>query len=469
MGIDSGTIFGLATPPPSVQGSGIGIIRISGPGSISVAGNLIKNDLYGDEIPFREFKLATLSFEGKDLDRCGVIFFNAPNSYTGEDVVELHVHGGLAVIRSVENALIKLGARPAEPGEFTRRAFLNARLDLLQAESIAALIGAAGGAAQREALRQRSGTLSDKVTILRAQLRDVLSRMEVDFDYPEERPDGIETDEAVGSLKRISNDINPLLESWDRGRMLKGFRLAIIGLPNVGKSSLLNALLMEDRAIVTSSPGTTRDVVSASLAFGGVPAELLDTAGLRLSDDSIETAEAEGIKRSWREVERAHLILMVFDTSIPISEENSAVVAEARVKADKSGAAILLVCNKSDLDTLWEPSKIAELVDSPELPHVIISAKTGEGIDQLRSRVREMMNLDISPDEILLTEVRHRALLEETNGIIDDVRKGLSEEIPQDVAATELWGADRSLGRLLGEGLGAADLDEIFSRFCIGK
>jgi len=467
----SDTIFALATPAPPPRGSGIAVVRVSGPDSFGIASSLAKQPaIPADKLPDRSFRIVTLVHEGTEIDRCGLLVFHKPHSYTGEDVVEFHLHGGLSVIRALERALIAVGARPAEPGEFTRRAFLNGRMDLIQAESVAALVSAAGLAAQREALRRSAGALSSVIQHVRSRLRDILARLEVDFDYPEERIDGIERDEAVGLIKSIRAELSPLLASWEKGRILGGFRLAIIGLPNVGKSSLLNVLLEEDRAIVTSSPGTTRDVVSGMLSFAGVPAELLDTAGIRIVSEELDTAEAEGIRRSWREVERAHLVLMVFDMSAPLADENARLVAKVRRTVEKTGAAILLVCNKSDLFSAWEPSVIGALADAPELPHVVVSAKTGDGIDKLRTKVRELLNLDFDPDAILLTETRHRALIEEADGILRSVQSGLEEgRLPQDVAATELWGADRALGRLLGEEVSGADLDEIFSRFCIGK
>jgi len=469
MGSASDTIFALATPTPAPSGSGIAIVRLSGPDTFRIASLHIGSDITPDAFPDRHFILVNFSDVDREIDHCGILVFRKPRSYTGEDLIEFHIHGGHTIIKAIIGALMKSGARPAEPGEFTRTAFLNGRMDLVQAESVAALVSAAGEAAQVEALRHRSGILSEKITAIRTRLRNILARLEVDFDYPEERPDGIENSEAISLLDIIRTDLKPLLNSWDKGKKLQGFRLAIVGLPNVGKSSLLNALLREDRAIVTSSPGTTRDVISGTLSFAGIPAELLDTAGIRIVSDNLDTAEAEGIRRSWREVERAHLILMVFDTSIPLGNENVAMVRRTREIATPNNAAIILVSNKTDLFSAWEPSIIGALVEAPGLPHVLISALTGEGLDTLRTRVHEIMDLELNPDEILLTEVRHHALVTEAYVIISQVHEGFINGIPQDVAATELWSADRALGRILGEGIGAVDLDEIFSRFCIGK
>jgi len=470
--VDEGqdTIFALATPLPGSTGSGIAVVRVSGPDVYNIGASLAtRTAIMDDPFPHKKFILTDLEFDGNPIDHCGIIAFHKPHSYTGEDVLEFHLHGGIAIIRSVEQALLKLGVRPAEAGEFTYRAFLNGRMDLVMAESIAAIVGARGDAAHREAIRQRGGNLSLKIDSIRNSLRDLLGRLEVDFDYPEERVDGVANEDAVRSLEKIQKEIKPLIASWDRGKRLGGFRLAIIGQPNVGKSSLLNALLEEDRAIVTSTPGTTRDVVSGTLNFNGVPAELLDTAGIRTISVNLDTPEAEGIRRSWREVERAHLVLIVFDTAIMVTDDDIELVKKAREIAKGSDTSILLVANKSDLYSAWEPSVAGALVKAQELPCVVVSAVTGEGIEGLREEVAKILDLRSSPDEITLTELRHMSLLQEINEIINTTRMHFDVGGPQDVAATELWGADRALGRILGEGIGAVDLDEIFSRFCVGK
>ncbi|MCX6647215.1 MAG: tRNA uridine-5-carboxymethylaminomethyl(34) synthesis GTPase MnmE [bacterium] len=464
------TSFALATPLPPPSGSGIAIVRVSGPDAFRIAASLIDEPEFDpDNMPDRTFVLATIRHGEIEIDRAGILPFKGPKSYTGEDVVEFHIHGGIAVIRSIESALLASGARQAEPGEFTRRAFLNGRIDLIQAESIASLVGAKGIAAQREALRQRAGSLSDKINFVRNSLHDILARLEVDFDYPEERIDSIDSSDAVREIGKILDILKPLLSSFRTGNILKGFRLAIIGLPNVGKSSLLNALLMEDRAIVASVPGTTRDVVSASLSFAGVPAELLDTAGIRALTGKLDEVEAEGIRRSWREVERAHLVLIVLETSVPIDNETIDVVGRTLEISGKTGSTVLLVCNKSDLAPMWESDEVCGLLKIEKIPYVVVSAKENTGIENLREKVGSLLELESDPQDIILTETRHQSLIAEAVEILKRVRDDLTNGSPQDVAATELWGADRTLGKLLGEGLGVSDLDEIFSRFCIGK
>jgi tRNA modification GTPase len=459
------TIFALATALPPRDGCGIAIVRLSGPQAFSMASRLASP--LPDEN--RVFSLTTLSYKTEMIDQAGIITFIAPHSYTGEDVVEFHIHGGHSIIRSLERALQSLGARIAEPGEFTRRAFLNGRLDLLQAEAVAALVSAVGDAARREALRQRSGVLSDKLKSIRAHLRDLLAKLEVVFDYPEEGVDPTPRGEAIRAIESIRSEVKPLLDSFAAGQLLKGIRLAIIGRPNVGKSSLLNALLNEERAIVTPHPGTTRDVVSASLTIEGVPVEILDTAGIHVLKIAADTAEAEGIRRSWLEVERAHLVLLVIDLSVPLSSEDSELVRLARQRTSKTKTPILLVCNKIDLPSACPPVVVGPFLNAVDLPFVAISALRGDGLDELRAGIAEMLDLDVGPEEVLVTEARHRALLEETDNILKETSDGLSAGIPQDIAATQLWAADRALAGLLGEDLTGIDLDGIFSRFCIGK
>ena len=428
------TIFALATAMPSSKGSGIAIVRLSGPEAFEIAWKL-SSDM---PIEIRQFRVCHLIHKGNEIDTGGVLYFEGPRSYTGEDVVEFHIHGGISVIRAMERALLDLGARPAGPGEFTRRAFLNGRLDLVQAESIAALMSAQGEASRREAIRQRSGALSERLKEMRSRLHDLLGRLEVVFDYPDEKIENMPSSAAIDNIKTIHSEIKKLLDSFGKAQLLKGIRLAIIGRPNVGKSSLLNALLMEDRAIVTPQPGTTRDVISATLSIGGIPIELLDTAGIRAVKD-LDSPEAEGIRRSWREVERAHIVLLVLDLAVPLSKEDSELLAQTRERTRDAGNAILLVGNKIDLPLACDAAVVGPMMQT-DLACVGVSAKTGEGLDHLQSKVIEILALEVGPDEILLTETRHKALLEEAEGILYRVARDLEKELPMDVAAMELLG-----------------------------
>lgn len=463
------TIFALSTAVPPKEGSGIAIVRLSGPDAFAIAGKLCSPQRDPQSIPDHQFILTKIVYKNDILDQGGLLGFRAPHSYTGEDVVEFHCHGGLILIRALERALAESGARPAEPGEFTRRAFINGRMDLIQAESIAALISASGEAARREAARQRAGFLSRKINEFRSSLRDLLGAIEVDFDYPEEKCEDISPEETSEKLAKLIAQIRPLVASYRTGQLLRGIRLAIIGRPNVGKSSLLNALLNEDRAIVTPHPGTTRDVVSGTLSIGGIPVTLLDTAGIRAVPDDVDTAEAEGIRRSWQEVDRAHLVLLVVDLSMPFSKEDTELINKTLSRIMDSGTPVILVCNKIDLPSAGPPEVAGTLLGAPDLPYEAVSALTGKGLEHLRQTILKSLNLTVNPEEILLTETRHRALLEEVMQILEKVGTDLKEGVPLDIAATQLWSADRALGRLLGENLGMADLDEIFSRFCIGK
>lgn len=463
MPVDEDTIFALATAYPGVSGSGIAIIRISGADAFKLASGIIKPALSSNTAKPGKFMLVDI-FSGDILvDHCGLIFFRAPISYTGEDIIELHLHGGAAIIRSVMRELIFLGARPAEPGEFTRRAFLNGKLDLIQAEAIASLVSARGEAASSESARQRSGSLSAKIIQIRSVLRNLLGNMEVVFDYPEEVEDSMETAVILENISSIRDAISKLIRSYDAGKLLKGFRLAIIGKPNVGKSSLLNAFLDEDRAIVTPMPGTTRDVVSGTLELNGIPVECLDTAGIRPVSMITDEAEKEGVLRSWKEVERAHIVLILLDCSSPVDELDCELISETRRRIENTGTICLIIRNKSDLRECLLPP------DFSPGEHMKISALTGDGIEILRDKILLALNLKFEQGEILLTQARHFSLITEVHDILDRVHKGIADGIPNDIVATELWGADRTLGLVLGEGITAADMDEIFGGFCVGK
>ncbi len=464
------TIFGLATPVPPPGGSGVAVVRVSGHDAFGIAESLATRTAINPWPPsIRQFHLLTITFDGFDIDSCGLILFKGPKSYTGENVVEFHIHGGMEIIRSLDHALTALGARPAMAGEFTKRAFLNGRMDLVQAESVASIVSAQGAAAHREGLKQRAGALTERITSARTMLRDILARLEVDFDYPEEREDKFDSSDAAKMLEPVLEDLKRLLNTFKGGQLINGFRMAITGPPNAGKSSLLNRLADEDRSIVTSTPGTTRDVVSARVSFDGVPADLMDTAGIRIDDTSVDDIENEGIRRSWREIERAHIVLIVLDLSITMGNDDLILIRKIVERTHSTDCRLLIVQNKCDLLSKLDITNLSTIDELQDLSSVTVSAKFGEGIDELESRITELLGFEFDSSDILLTEQRHKALIAEAVGIIGSSIDNLNEAAPQDVVATELWGADRALGRILGEEISSADLDTIFSRFCIGK
>ncbi|MBX6744395.1 MAG: tRNA uridine-5-carboxymethylaminomethyl(34) synthesis GTPase MnmE, partial [Acetobacteraceae bacterium] len=383
---------------------------------------------------------------GEVLDRALVLWFPGPRSYTGEDSAELHLHGGPAVIAGVAEALVAVGARPAEPGEFTRRAFLNGKLDLTAAEGIADLIAAETAAQRRQALRQAEGALAALYNGWAARLTRLLAQQEAFIEFEDEDlPEGL--DDAVGAAAAaLRAEIEAHLADHGRGeRLREGLLVAIVGAPNAGKSSLLNALVGREAAIVSARAGTTRDVVEARLDLGGVPVTLADTAGLREAADEIE---AEGVRRARRRAEEADLILAVFAANAAPDAETLGLV----------GPGVLVVANKTDLAPA--PGEIGGVVPIP------ISAWTGEGLAALKAALSEMAAARAGlTAEAPLTRPRHRAALQETVGWLAE----LPEAALPELRAEALRAALRSLGRITGRVGVEAVLDRIFGEFCIGK
>lgn len=431
------TIFALATPP----GRGaIAILRLSGPGTDAVLTALGAGGLKP-----RMASLRTLRHEGALVDEALVLRFAAPNSYTGEDSAELHLHGGRAVVEAASEALIALGLSPAEPGEFTRRAFENGRMDLAQAEAVADLIDAETTAQAAQALGQLDGALSQAYAGFRRDLLKALALVEAEIDFPDEEvPDNL-AHTAGPVLDGLIADLRAALSDADRGRRVReGYRIVLIGETNAGKSSLFNALVSREAAIVTPIPGTTRDVLDAELIIGGYAVTLSDTAGLRESDDPIE---AEGVRRARARAEQADLRLWV------------------RAPGDPDGAAAdfarpedLVVFTKTDLGA---PSH------SPQAS-VAISTATGEGLAELHDRIAARLAQDLSgADFPAVTRERHRRRLTEALAAVEAGRAAL--DIAPEMAGDDLRRAADALARVTGA-IGVEDvLGEVFSTFCIGK
>jgi len=432
------TIFALATPP----GRGaIGIIRLSGPGTSAV---LIA--LGVGVLSPRMASLRKLIRNGVMLDEALVLTFPAPNSYTGEDCAELHLHGGRAVIEGVSEALIALGVRPAEPGEFTRRAFENGRLDLAQAEAVADLIDAESGAQATQALGQLGGALSQAYTGFRQSLLKALALVEAEIDFPdEELPDNLART-AGPVLDSLAGDLRAALADADRGRRVReGYRIVLIGETNAGKSSLFNALVSREAAIVTPIAGTTRDVLDAELIIGGYAVTLSDTAGLRDSDDVVE---AEGVRRARARAESADLRLWV---RAPGDPEGA---AAAFVRPDD-----LVVLTKADLGSV-------AAVEGRE--SIAVSPVSGEGLPTLQDWLAARLARDLSgADFPAVTRERHRSRVVEALAAVEAGRAAL-DRAPE-MAGEDLRRAAEALSRVTGS-IGVEDvLGEVFSTFCIGK
>lgn len=432
------TVFALATP----AGRGaIAIIRLSGPATDEVLASLGAPGLTP-----RMASLRSLTHAGHTLDQALVLRFPAPNSYTGEDAAELHLHGGRAVVEAVSGALIALGLRPAEPGEFTRRAFENGRMDLAQAEAVADLIDAETGAQAAQALGQLEGALSRAYAGFRRDLLKALALVEAEIDFPDEEiPDNLART-AGPVLDGLIADLRAALSDADRGeRVREGYRIVLIGETNAGKSSLFNALIAREAAIVTPIAGTTRDVLDAQLVIGGYAVTLSDTAGLRESGDVVE---AEGVRRARARAEQADLRLWVVAPGDPEGDAASFVRPED-----------LLVLTKADIDRAAPP---------PGRESLVLSTTTGEGLAALHDWIADRLARDLSgADFPAVTRERHRRRLTEALAAVEAGRRAL--DVAPEMAGDDLRRAADALSRVTGN-IGVEDiLGEVFSSFCIGK
>ena len=431
------TIAAIATPAGR---GGIGVVRVSGLGVAQVAVAILGKLPSAREATFTRFR----DHAGAVIDEGIALYFPAPYSFTGEPVLELQGHGGPVVMQDLLNACVDAGARIAEPGEFTRRAFLEGKIDLAQAEAVADLIDAATREAARSALRSLAGEFSAAVHAIVAKLIELRALIEATLDFPEEDLDPIHRSDAAKRLAEVRAQLAQVLMKSRQGRLLAaGIRVAIVGAPNVGKSSLLNRLLEEDRAIVTPIPGTTRDPLRESLEIEGVPVLLVDTAGLRAPGDEIERL---GMQRTRQEVSAADVVLVVQEASAP---------RELAENLDHSGLQID-VFNKIDLAPGFRPRASA----------VAVSAKTGEGMDGLRSAIVRTAGWSASGEDVFLARARHLRALESAAAHLESAS---AEKERWEFLAEELRLAQLDLARITGEVTADDILGEIFSRFCIGK
>lgn len=447
------TIFALATAPGRAA---IAIIRLSGPG----AGKALLA-LAGDAVRPREATLRTVrgGVDGAVLDEALVLWFPGPASVTGEDCAELHLHGGLAVVDAVTRALLGLGIRLAEPGEFTRRAFENGKLDLSQAEAVADLVDAETESQRRQALAQLDGALSKRHAAWRGGLVEALAVLEAAVDFPDEDLPEAVANEAAPTIARIAGELDTALADGARGERVRGgYRVALVGAPNAGKSSLLNALAGRDAAIVTATPGATRDIIEIPVNMAGYRIVLADTAGIRASQDPIE---AEGVRRARAWAEAAELRLLVVD--------GSATDAAWRAVASLTRPGDFCLLNKADLP----PGTAAEArawAEGHGLLSLELSLTSFEGLEAVRQALAEAVVGALSgADFPVATQERHRSDLAAAQAHLERALQALSEPVEVELAAEDIRLASRSLARISGR-VGAEDvLDRVFARFCIGK
>jgi len=433
------TIAAVATPAGR---GGIGIVRVSGPKTAHIAHALTGGTPEPGKVRYGPFRNAA----GDLLDKGIVLYFRAPRSYTGEDVLELHGHGGPVVMQALLGAVLDAGARLAEPGEYTRRAFLNGRLDLAQAEAVADLIDAASHAAARSALRSLAGEFSAAIGALVAGLTELRALTEATLDFPEEELDPLHRSDAGARLVRLRGALEDALARSRQGSLLRsGVQVVLAGRPNVGKSSLLNRLAGEERAIVTPVPGTTRDALREPVQIDGVPILLVDTAGLRDSRDEVERL---GMQRTEREMARADVVLVVLEAGI----------LQAPDQAVPEGARQLRVINKIDLLPEARPGRSGD--------EVRVSAKTGAGLDALRAAILEAAGWQAHGESVFLARERHLRALARAREHLEAAAGRVSQ---WELFAEELRLAQEALGEITGQVSADELLGEIFSRFCIGK
>lgn len=441
------TIAALSTP----QGvGGIAVIRVSGEDAIPICDKIFKGRKRLLECDSHTVNYGYIVSGENVLDEVLVTVMKAPKTYTCEDVVEISTHGGAVASKLVLESLMKAGAYPAGPGEFTKRAFLNGRIDLSQAEGVIDIINSKTALEERNALSQAGGGLSKEIQNMRASLVNLAARMQVAIDYPDEDLEDIAPDEIGDIISQNMEKIEELLKTSDSGKILKcGIKTAIIGKPNVGKSSLLNCMAKSDRAIVTDIAGTTRDVIEEFVNVGGVPLLLLDTAGIHETDDAVEKI---GVERSKHAIDEAELVILMLDSSREIDDEDKELLA---LTEDKKR---IIVANKSDI-------KNVSVDDAIE-----ISAKTGDGTELLGEKIRKLYNMgELESGGVVVTNIRHISVLSRVKETLCRAKAAVLGGLPQDLAALDIYAAIDALGEITGDTVSESIVSEIFHNFCVGK
>lgn len=453
------TIAAVSTPPGE---GGIAIIRLSGEKSIFITKLIFSAKVPLSSVESHQALHGWIQENNEPIDEAVVTVYKKPNSYTGEDVVEIGCHGGNFVSRRILELILEKGARPASPGEFTRRAFLNNKMDLSQAEAVADLIHAKTEASRRVAVYQLQGIYSRRIQDLKNKLIELCSRLELELDFCEEDVKFISRDELLTQLVSIRLRIHQFIKSFNRGRICKeGFRAVIVGRPNVGKSSLLNALLERERAIVAETPGTTRDTIEDVLDLEGLLLTITDTAGIRKTRNPVE---AEGVQRAEKAIETADLVLLILDGSKALGKEDEKLILRFK-ESDKT---VITVINKADLPQKMDP---LELRKTFHVNLIKISALKGGKVESLISAMKENVLSGGMPDrdEMVVTNIRHRDALISAEKMLAQAEESLKMGMSQELLALDLRGALDALEEILGKVTAEDILDKIFSDFCIGK
>lgn len=454
------TIAAVAT---AMSSSGIGIIRVSGEESIAIVDRIFKSKKSGKnlfKVPSHTVHYGMIQDGEEILDEVLVVVMRGPHSYTAEDTVEIDCHGGILMMKKILETVIKYGARPAEPGEFTKRAFLNGRIDLSQAEAVMDVINAQNDYAIKSSVSQLKGSVSRKVRSLRDEILYQIAYIESALDDPEHISLDGYSDQLLKTIEPMIQDVDNLLKSADNGRIVsEGIRTVILGKPNAGKSSLMNVLLGEERAIVTDIAGTTRDTLEEQIQLHGISLNIIDTAGIRDTEDVVEKI---GVSRAKKVADEADLIIYVADGSRPLDEND-----EQIIKLIQNRKAIVLM-NKTDLKQEFSEK---DLEAKTNLPVIGISAKEETGIDELEKAIQQMFyggEINFN-NEVLITNIRHKTALADTLDSLKMVRQSICDHMPEDFLTIDLMDAYEQLGKIIGESVEDDLVNEIFSKFCMGK
>ena len=454
------TIAAIATASGN---SGIGIIRVSGDEAIEIVDKIFKS--VNSDKKLVNVKSHTINYghivdNDKVIDEVLVSVMNGPHSYTGEDVVEINCHGGMIVIRKILEIVLKNGARTAEPGEFTKRAFLNGRMDLSQAEAVMDVINAKNEFALSSSIEQLNGRVSEKIKSLREKIINNIAFIESALDDPEHISIDGYSEKLSKILEEVNGELSRLINNFDNGRIVKeGVKTVILGKPNAGKSSLLNLLLGEERAIVTDIEGTTRDTLEESINLNGVFLNLIDTAGIRDSEDVVEQI---GVNKAKELAEKSDLVIFVADASKELDENDKEII---NLIKDKQAIVLL---NKSDLGTIINEKNVSEFDNKPV---ITFSAKTGDGLDELENKIRDLFYEGKVKynDELYITNARQKESLINAKNSIEEVIKSVENDMPEDFYSIDLMDAYTYLGQIIGESVEDDLVNEIFSKFCMGK
>ena len=445
------TIVAIST---SVGEGAISIIRLSGHDALNIASKVFTKDL--TKVDSHTIHYGFITSNNEKIDEVLVSVMKAPKTFTREDIVEINCHGGIATTNKVLEVLLENGARLAEPGEFTKRAFLNGRIDLLEAEATMDLISSKAESARKISINTLTGETSNLIKNLRSELVKIISNIEVNIDYPEYEDIEVLTNESIlPDIKKFKEKLEEIIKKSEDSKVIKeGIRVGIIGRPNVGKSSLLNSLLEEEKAIVTDVPGTTRDIVEGSLIVSGIPLNIIDTAGIRKTEDTVEKI---GVEKSLKIIDTSDLLIYILNNNEEITEEEKKILEKTKNKKR------IIVVNKIDLKTKLNK----KLLDS----YIEISVKENIGIDKIKDEIKRLFNIgEISTNDMTyLSNARSIALLKKSLNNINDAINEINNNNPIDIVELSLKESWNNLGEVIGETYTDELLDELFSRFCLGK